>query len=160
MVEPEPLAVAEAEFALLVKNEILADAVPVALGAKVTVYGTLCPAARVEGGVTPLSVKAELLELVEDNVTLPPLAVRLPLWVCVLPMVTLPKSIEAGVSLSVPFALVPLPVREIDTAGSEALEERVSVALRVPVVAGANATDNAALLPAANVYGKLKPLTE
>lgn len=40
-VAPEPLAVCEAEVELVVKNEILADAVPLAVGAKVTVNGRL-----------------------------------------------------------------------------------------------------------------------
>jgi hypothetical protein len=41
MVAPEPLAVSETEVELLVKNEILAEAVPVAVGANVTVKGRI-----------------------------------------------------------------------------------------------------------------------
>ena len=145
---------------LLEKKEIWAEAAPEAVGVNVTVYGTLCPADRVSGGFTPASVNAELLELVEDNVTLPPVAVRLPLWVCVLPIVTLPKFIALGATLSVPLELVPLPVNDTDSEGSEALEASVSIALLAPVVVGAKATDKPALAPAAKVYGNVNPPRE
>ena len=101
-----------------------------------------------------------MLELVDDNVTLPPVAVMLPLWVCVFPIVTLPKFIALGATVRVPFELVPLPVSEMETEGSEALEARMSVALLVPTVVGANTTDKPALAPGAIVYGNVKPLTE
>ena len=101
-----------------------------------------------------------MLELVDDNVTLPPLAVRLPLWLCVFPMVTLPKFSALGATLRVPLEEVPLPVSETDTDGSEALEASVRVALLAPVAVGAKAIDKPALAPGANVYGKVKPLTE
>jgi hypothetical protein len=136
MVAPEPLADCSAELELLVKNEMFADAAPEAVGVNVTVYGTLCPVDKVSGGFTPASVNAELLELVDDSVTLPPVAVRLPLWVCVLPMATLPKFIALGATLRVPLEVVPLPVSEMDTDGSEALEASVSVALLVPQWSG------------------------
>jgi hypothetical protein len=80
-VAPEPLAVCDAEVEFVVKKEIFADAVPLAVGAKVTVNGTLWPAGMVVGNVTPLIVKTELLELADDTVTLPPLALTLPFCV-------------------------------------------------------------------------------
>jgi hypothetical protein len=78
-VAPVPVTVSVAEPELLVKKEIFADALPLVVGEKVTVNGTLCPDAMVTGNVSPLNVNAELLELAEDRVTLPPLAVTLPL---------------------------------------------------------------------------------
>jgi hypothetical protein len=80
-VAPDPLAVAVAETELLVKNERLEEVAPAVFGAKVTVKGTLWPAESVMGRVRPPSVKAELLELAEERVRLPPLAVMLPFWV-------------------------------------------------------------------------------
>ena len=132
----------------MVKNEIFADAVPLAVGVKVTVNGRLCPAAMVVGNVTPLTVKAELLELADDRVTLPPLALTLPFCVCVLPMVILPKFIEDGLTARLPAEVVPLPVSETATDGSEASELSMRVALLVPLLAGANVTDKLTLLPA------------
>jgi len=41
MVAPEPLAVSKAEVELLVKKEMLAEDIPVAVGANVTVKGRL-----------------------------------------------------------------------------------------------------------------------
>ena len=66
------------ELEALELREMFAEIVPAAVGLKVTVKGTLCPAAIVSGNVRPPKVKAELLELAEDKVTLPPLAVRFP----------------------------------------------------------------------------------
>ena len=64
------------------------------------------------------------------------------------PMVTLPKLMDPGVTPRVPLEVVPLPVRETPTDGSDALELRESVALSVPVVEGAKVTDRVALPPA------------
>jgi hypothetical protein len=147
-VAPEPLAVCEAEVELVVKNEILADAVPLAVGAKVTVNGRLWPAGMVVGNVTPLTVKAELLELADDKVTLPPLALTLPFCVWVLPMFTLPKFKADGLTARLPTEVVPAPVSATATDGSEASELSMRVALLVPLLAGVNVTDRLTLLPA------------
>src|SRR5438876_8301065 len=77
MVAPVPLAVSEIELELLVKKEILAEAVAAAVGAKVTVKGTICPAAIVTGKASPLSVNWELLELADERVTLDRKSTRL-----------------------------------------------------------------------------------
>jgi hypothetical protein len=151
MVAPEPLAVSDAEVELLVKNETFAEAVAVEVGANVTVNGRFWPAASVTGNVNPPRVNAELLELLEDTVTLPPLAVKVPDWVCVVPIVMLPKLMEPGVTPNVPLDVVPLPVRDTPTFGSDALELRDSVALSVPVVEGVKITDRLALPPAGRV---------
>jgi hypothetical protein len=105
----------------------------------------------VTGNVSPLRVNAELLELVEESVTLPPLAVTLPLCVCVVPTVTFPKDMEPGVTPSVPLDVVPLPVRETMTVGSEALEVSVSDAFSVPETTGEKITVKFALLPEAKL---------
>ena len=64
---------------MLVKKEMFAESVPAAVGLKVTEKGTLWPEASVTGKVSPPRLKAELLELADDRVTLPLLAVTLPL---------------------------------------------------------------------------------
>lgn len=112
------------------------------------------------GRVIPPMVNAELLELTDESVRLPPLAVRLPFCVCVVPTVMLPKLIAAGATPRVPLVTaVPLPVRAIPTDGFEALEEMLRVALLVPAVVGVNATDKLALAPAAKLYGHAIPFT-
>jgi hypothetical protein len=92
-----------------------------------------------------------LLELTEDTVTLPPLAVRLPLWDPAVPIVTLPKLIETGVTPTVPLEVVAVPDRDTETDESDAVELIESVAVSVPVVLGVNVTDKLALAPAARV---------
>jgi hypothetical protein len=130
---------------------ILVEAVAVVVGAKVTVKGTLCPAAIVTGKASPLTVNWELPELADERVTLPPVAVRLPVWGLVVPTVTVPKLIETGVSASVPVAVVALPDRATATEGLDASELRVRVAEAVPATVGAKTTDKLALAPAARV---------
>jgi len=92
-----------------------------------------------------------LLELAEETVTLAPLAVMLPFWLWLLPMVMEPKLMDPGVTPKVPGEVVAVPEREMATEESDALELKVRVALSVPAVVGANCTDKFALLPAAIV---------
>jgi hypothetical protein len=101
----------------------------------------------VVGNVTPLTVKAELLELADDKVTLPPLALTLPFCVCVLPMFTLPKFKEDGLTARLPTEVVPVPVSATATDWSEASELSMRVALLVPLLAGVNVTDRLTLPP-------------
>ena len=101
--------------------------------------------------MSPPAVKAELLELVDDSVTLPPDAVTLPFCVWVVPIVTLPKLIDPGVTASVPLVVVPLPLSEMLTVGSDPFEVSVRVALSVPEVVGEKVTDKFALAPAARL---------
>jgi len=63
----------------------------------------------------------------------------------------LPKLMELGVTPRVPLELVPLPVRDTLTVGSDAFELNESVALSVPVVEGAKVTDKLTLPPAAKL---------
>ena len=157
IVAPVPLALCDA-LLLAVTNDRFAVTVPVVVGANVTVYGTLCPAAIVSGNVSPPSVNSVLLEFAEDTTTLPPLAVRLPFWLELLPTSTLPKLSEPGETPSVPAGLVPLPDNATFTEGLDAFEANASVALSVPVTVGANDTFNVAVLPAFNVNGHVNPL--
>ena len=92
-----------------------------------------------------------MLELTEDKVTLPPLAVTYPFWLWAVPMVTMPKLMDPGVTPSVPLEVVALPVRDTATEGSEAFERRVTVAVSVPAAVGAKVTDRLAPPPAARV---------
>jgi hypothetical protein len=143
----------------LLRKEILPEAVPETVGLNVTVKGTLCPAAMVRGNVTPLSVKAELLDVAEEIAALPPLALMLPFWLWLFPMVIDPKLIDAGEIPIVEVEVVAVPVSVTATEGSDALELIMRVAVSVPATVGANFTDRVALAPAASAYGKVSPLT-
>jgi len=58
---------------------------------------------------------------------------------------------EPGVTPSVPFGLLPVPVRETETEGFDALDMSESVALTAPTVVGEKVTDSCALAPATSV---------
>ena len=78
MVVPDPVAVSTADVELLATNEIVADVLPLAVGANVTVKGALWPAERFSGRERPAIVNTGLLEVAEERVKLPPLAVTVP----------------------------------------------------------------------------------
>ena len=82
--------------ALLAKAR-LADVVPEACGAKVTVNGAELPAAMVSGSEIPLSANSGLVTLADDTVTLAPVAVSVPLLAKLVPTVT--QQINQGVAL-------------------------------------------------------------
>lgn len=96
---------------MLVKESVpLAD--PAAVGLKVTVKGTLCPAGTVIGNDKPLTVNEGLLTLLLLIVTLAPEAVRVPDEVPLLPTVTLPKLSDVGLTASCPTGAVPVPLSD------------------------------------------------
>lgn len=158
IVAPEPEAASDVLAELLAMKEMFAETAPAAVGEKVTVKGTLWPAARVTGNASPPIVKAELLEPTDERVKPAPLAVMLPLWVWVVPMVTLPKFMEPGVTPNVPLVEVAEPLRATATDGSDAFEVIARLAVSVPEVVGENCTVRLALEPAAKEYGRVSPL--
>ena len=97
---PVPLSACVAEVAALLANVAETDDVPLACGLKVTVYEALCPAAKVNGRVIPLSVNSGLLMLADETVTLVPLAVNEAVRLLLLPTLTLPKPRLAGETAS------------------------------------------------------------
>ena len=58
------------EFEALLSKETLAEAVPLAWGAKITVNDAFCPAAMVNGKENPLRANSEVLGVPEETVTL------------------------------------------------------------------------------------------
>ena len=71
------------------------------------------PAVIVAGNDRPPKLNTELLDLAAETVTLPPLAVRVPEAVPLLPSTTLPRANVAGVTPSCPVGggvVVPVPV--------------------------------------------------
>ena len=98
----------------------VAVAVPGACGLKVTENGTLCPSAMVTGKEIAATVNAALSELAAVTVTDPPLAVRVPDALPLLPTTTFPMLRVDGVAVSRPVVVmvVPLPVTDsVDVDG-------------------------------------------
>jgi len=89
-------------WALLV-NVRVALAEPALSGLKVTVNGTLCPAAIVTGKDSPPTENTELFVSAAVTVTLTPLAVRLPDAIPLAPSTTSPTPSVAGLTASCAF---------------------------------------------------------
>lgn len=157
---PFPVAVSVVVdgWALLV-NVSVAVAAPVTCGLKVTVYGALCPARIVTGRDKPLTVNRELFEAAAVTVTFDPLAFRLPDAVPLVPTTTLPIPRVAGVAVSCPVAVVPVPERAIVSVGLEAFEVIETLPLALPADCGAKITLNGTLCPAVSVTGAVIPLS-
>lgn len=85
--------------ALLVKDP-LAEAVPLDCGVKATVNDALCPAARVSGRESPLTLNSEVVMLAAVTVMLELLAVSVAGRLFVCPTVTVPKLSDAGLTAS------------------------------------------------------------
>jgi hypothetical protein len=98
---PVPLRVcAVVEGCASLANVRVAFAEPALSGLKVTVNGTVWPAAIVTGKDRPLTENTELVVSADVIVTLAPLAVRLPEAAPLVPSTTLPIPSEAGLTIS------------------------------------------------------------
>jgi len=156
---PVNVAVVVEGVALLV-NVSVALAAPVVRGLNVTVNDALLPDAIVTGNESPLTVNAELFVLAPVTVTLPFVAVNVPVVVPLLPSTTLPTAKVVGLTDSWALAAaVPVPVKVAVVVEGVASLVNVNVALAAPVVRGLNVMVNDALLPAAIVTGSESPLT-
>jgi len=133
-------------------------AAPVAVGLKVTVNGTLWPAAIVAGRDNPLMVNKALFEVAAVNVTLAPLALRVPDAVPLVPTTTLPRAKLVGETMSCPVAAVPVPDSAMVRVGLEALEVTVTEPVALPAAVGVNVTLKVALWPEVSVRGAVMPL--
>src|SRR6516162_1317290 len=89
------------EFVALLRTEALPVTLPAAVGAKVTLISTFCPADRVKGRAGPLILKPVPVTESWERVTLPvPVFVRITGSVLLLPSTTSPKLVLAGEALT------------------------------------------------------------
>jgi hypothetical protein len=107
------------------------------------------------GKVIPEILNSVPVDDAEETVTLAPLAASDADCAPVVPITTLPKLKELGLAVNCP-ANVPDPESAI--GGTDAVEERVTDPLMVPVACGENETVNDADWPAASVNGTFRPL--
>ena len=145
-VVPVPLSVSVTVgvCALLVKESVpVAD--PAAMGLKVTVKGTLCPAGTVIGNDRPLTLNEVLLTLSLLIVMLAPEALRVPDALPLLPTVTLPKLSDVGFTASCPTGAVPVPLSDSVVVGVCALLANERLPLAAPAAVGRNVTVNGRL---------------
>jgi len=121
------------------------------VGLKVIVKGTLCPELMVSGSDNPPMLNTELLVVAAVTVTLPPLAVRLPDAVPLVPTTTLPTPKVEGDTVSCAAAATPVPDNCITSVGLLPLEVIVTDPVKLPAVWGAKATVKVVLWEAFNV---------
>ena len=155
--EPVPDSGTETpELALSVTPKLPVALVPA--DAKATLNVTLWPAAKVNGGATPLTLNAAALELscetVKDE---PPELVSVSERVAVVPEGTLPKLRLAGLEARWP-GVVPVPTSGRFREGLDAFDETVNPPLVVLADVGENATLKLTLWPGFKVAGRLRPL--
>lgn len=116
----------------------------------------VCPAARVSGKLKPFKVNPVPLKFACDTVTLvPPVFVRVAVWVLVLPACTLPKFTE--VTAKAP-GVTPVPESGMVNVGAGPLLVMARLTLLLPADWGANVTLNDVLCPALRVTGRLNPV--
>src|SRR5271163_1962252 len=147
-------------FDALLANEAVADAAPEAPGVNVTVNFTGVLVVTVTGKLTPLMANSEGLvppNVTEVTVTLAPVAVRVPVAVPLAPTTTLPTA-TGELTLSVPTAAVPVPVKLVTLGAFEALLANDAVADAAPEAPGVNVTVNFTGVLVVTVTGKLTPL--
>jgi hypothetical protein len=101
------------------------------------------------------------LEVADVTVTLPPLAVKVPDAVPLVPTTTLPMPIEVGETASWGVAfVVPVPESGIVSVGLGAFEVIVTFPLALPAAPGVKLTLKVAACPAARLTGAVMPLSE
>ncbi len=146
-------------FVALLAKVRLADAVPVAAGAKVTVNPSDCPAAMVAGNVIPESTNSLLLLLADDTVTEALVALRLPLKGELDPTGTLPKLKAGGETESCP-GVVAVPESPMVSGEFEASDTTDKLPLAAPALVGANVAVKVTLPPAVSAVGKVRLVSE
>jgi len=155
---PLPVRASRAgELEALLLKDVLAVAVPLACGLKVTVNEALWPAAMVEGKERPLRANSEVLVVAEETVTLEPVALSVAVKLLLWPTTTLPKSKIAGLTPNWPApATVPVPARE--TVRLEASEITEMLPLALPGEVGEKTVPKVKLCPGIKVRGRFKPV--
>lgn len=114
----------------------------------------------VTGNASPLIANSELFTLTEETVTLAPVALSVPVCVPLVPTVTFPTPIVAGLTLNSPWigaCSVPAPLNEMVRLGFEAFELTVTLPLKLPEDCGAKVTLKGTVCPAVKVTGVLSP---
>jgi len=111
--------------------------------------------------VTPLKLNPAPVVVIWEIVrfTLPVLVIDTDL-VPLVPVVTFPKVIDVGLAVSCATgAAAPVPVKDRFAGELGASLSTATLPLAIPVAEGAKFTVNEAVAPAANVVGRVNPVT-
>src|SRR5713226_9305325 len=117
----------------LLTTETLPVPAPEAVGAKTTLKLAACPAAKVSGGVRPLSLKPLPETVIWEMLTLElPELVSVTVCVALLPTVTFPKLRLVGLAVRMEVGATPLPLRVIVVGELEASLTRDRLPVMLP----------------------------
>lgn len=159
-----PIPVKESTALLLTASAVVAKVtlpvkVAAPVGANVIVTGAIAPGSSVSGRArlfienpAPLMVACETMTLV------PPLFERFTVLDWLDPTVIFPKTISPGPGTSRP-RVTPTPVVGIETMRCPFCPLKAIVMVGSPASVGSNSTLNEAVCPAANISGKVMPVT-
>jgi hypothetical protein len=121
-VTPVPDKATVGELDAVLTKLTLPVLLPAAVGANTTVNAELWPAAKVSGSPRPVKEYPVPLAVAAETVRLAPEAVSVIVELLVLPIFTLPKASEAGLTFSVALGgATPAPVSETSVGLLEAL---------------------------------------
>lgn len=154
---PEPLrAIVSGEPGALLVTETVPVALPLAVGANVTLNELVAPGFKV-AALKPLSVKPEPETLAAETETgAVPEFVSVTLVEAWLPIRILPKFMLEGLAESAPC--VPVPLSAIERVGLDAVVEIVMLPEALPAAVGAKVAVHEACAPAAMLCPALMPL--
>lgn len=149
------------EFVALLVTVMLPVMLPATVGEKPAVSDALCPAARVNGTVIPLTVNPAPDTATCEIVTLlfPVLMRETDCELLVLPTRMLPKLKLLILGDSRKVCATPVPDRAIVVGELVALLTAETLPVSLPAAAGEKATVNVAACPSAKVKGVVTPLT-
>jgi hypothetical protein len=146
-------------LAALLVIVIVADVLPVAVGANLAERVVFWPAGMVIGVVSPFMLKPVPEMLTWEIVALAfPLLVSVIVCELLLPTVTLPNAKLPGLAISDAFAAKPLPERESVCGDPGALSVNTMLPVTPPGVVGAKTTLKEVLWPLDSVTGSEMPL--
>jgi hypothetical protein len=150
----------DGELLALLAKEAVAVAAPLAVGENFTVKFTGVAVVTVTGNVRPVTVNSDALvpPMVTDaTVTLPPVAVKVPVAVPLAPSPTLPTAIGDVTAKVVLVEATAVPLNGMERLGLDASDVMVTLPLKLPVDCGEKVTLSDVLWPGVRVTGGVMP---
>lgn len=157
---PVPLsAIVAGEFVALLVTVTLPERLAAVAGANVTLNVMDCPAASASGTVNPATLNPVPLSLICEIVTLElPVFFSVTLCVALVPVTTLPKLSDAGLTVSCSADATPVPASATTSGELGAFLTSVTLPVKLLAVADVNPSVKVEVPPGATVSGNVRPL--